>query len=279
MRLGDLEFHILSDGGVRLDGGAMFGVIPRPLWEKKIAPDERNRVRIAMNCLLIRSGGKCLLVETGAGEKFDAKRRDIFGIEGAPRLPDRLAERNVPPEQIDYVINTHLHFDHCGWNTRVVEGRVVPTFPNARYIVQKGELEHAKRPNERDRSSYLTENVGPVEASGQWWLLEGEREIAPGVEVFRAPGHTADMQCVILRGGGKAAFLFADLVPTTAHLPPAWIMGYDSYPLTTLDNKKKWISEVARQGWLALFGHDPVTPAAYLHERDGQYVAEPVKVD
>jgi glyoxylase-like metal-dependent hydrolase (beta-lactamase superfamily II) len=279
LRLGDLEFHIVNDGGVRLDGGAMFGVIPRPLWEKKFAPDDRNRVRIAMNCLLIRSAGKWILVETGAGEKWDAKRRDIFAIEAPPRLLDRLAEHGVTPEQIDYVVNTHLHFDHCGWNTRLMNGRAVPTFPNARYIVQKGELEHAKRPNERDRASYITDNLLPVEAAGQWWLLEGEREIVPGVELIRAPGHTADMQCVILRGGGKAAFLFADLVPTTAHLPPSWIMGYDLYPMTTLENKKKWISEVARQGWLALFGHDPVVPAAFLREREGQYVADAVKVD
>jgi glyoxylase-like metal-dependent hydrolase (beta-lactamase superfamily II) len=279
LRLGDLEFHIVSDGGVRLDGGGMFGVIPRPMWEKKFAPDDRNRVRIAMNCLLIRSAGKWLLVETGAGEKWDAKKRDIFAIEGPPRLLDQLVGRGVKPEQIDYVINTHLHFDHCGWNTRMVDGRVVPTFPNARYVVQKGELEHAKRPNERDRSSYIPDNFLPMEAAGQWWLLEGEREIAPGVELIRVPGHTADMQCVILRGGGKGAFLFADLVPTTAHLPPAWIMSFDLHPMTTLENKKKWIAEAARQGWLALFGHDPVIPAAYLHEREGQYVAEAVKVD
>ncbi len=279
MKLGDLEFQILSDGGFRLDGGAMFGVIPRPLWEKKFAPDERNRVRIAMNCLLIRSAGKWLLVETGCGDKWDDKRRDIFAIEKPPRLLDRLAERGLRPEDIDIVINTHLHFDHCGWNTRIMDRRVVPTFPNARYVVQKGELEHARRPNERDRASYIPANFLPVEAAGQWWLLEGEREIVPGVELIRMPGHTADMQCVRLSGGGKTAFFFADLVPTTAHLPPAWIMGYDLYPMVTLENKKKWVPEIARQGWLALFGHDPAVPAAYLRERDGEHVAEPIKVD
>ena len=279
MRFGDLEFYILSDGTFRLDGGAMFGVIPRPLWEKKFAPDERNRVRLAMNCLLIRSGRKWLLVETGCGDKWDEKRREIFGIEGSPRLPDQLAERGLRPEQIDIVINTHLHFDHCGWNTRIDKGRIVPSFPNARYVVQKGELEHAKCPNERDRASYIAANFQPIEAAGQWWLLEGNHEIVPGVELICVPGHTADMQCLRLNGGGKSAFFFADLVPTMAHLPPAWIMGYDLYPMVTLENKKKWISEVARQGWLALFGHDPAVPAAYLRERDGQYVAEPVKVD
>ena len=279
MKLGDLEFHVLTDGGFRLDGGAMFGVIPRPMWEQKMQPDERNRIRLSMNCLLIRSAGKQILVETGAGDKFDAKRRDIFAIEGPPRLPDQLLAHGVRPEQIDIVVNTHLHFDHCGWNTRIVDGKTVPTFSNARYVTQQGELDHAKHPTERDRASYLLENFQPVETAGQWWLLEGDREVAPGVELIRAPGHTRDMQCVRLSGGGKVAFFFADLVPTTAHLPYAWIMGFDLYPMTTLDNKKKWIPQTAREGWLALFAHDPVVRAAYLRERDGRYEAEPVKVD
>lgn len=278
MKLGDLEFHILLDGYFCLDGGAMFGVIPKPLWEKKVKPDARNRIRLAMNCLLIRSGGKCILVETGAGEKWDAKRRDIFNLDSA-HLPDRLRDYGFTPDQIDIVVNTHLHFDHCGGNTRRERDNVVPTFPNARYIVQKGELNHAKHPTERDRATYLSDNYAPIEAAGQWWLLEGDREIAPGVELLRVPGHTADMMCVKLSGGGKTAFLFDDLVPTTVHLPLAWIMGFDLYPMTTLENKKKWIPEVVREGWLALFCHDPEIPAAYLRERDGQWETEPVKVD
>jgi len=279
MKLGDIEFHILSDGQFRLDGGAMFGVVPRPLWEKRMPPDERNRITLGMNCLLIRTAGKWVLVETGAGDKWDAKHRDIFAIGGPPRLPDHLHARGVKPEQIDIVINTHLHFDHCGWNTRIVDGKARPTFPNARYVVQRGELEHAKQPTERDRASYLLDNFRPVEESGQWWLLEGDREVVPGVEVVRLPGHTRDMQGVRLSSGGKSAIFFADLVPTTAHLPFPWIMGYDLYPMTTLENKKKWIPEAARQGWLCLFAHDPQVPAAYLRERDGRYEAEPVPLD
>ena len=279
MKLGELEFHILTDGTFRLDGGAMFGVIPRPRWEKKLPPDDRNRVRLAMNSLLIRSAGKWALVETGGGDKWDDKRRDIFAFEGQPRLPQKLAARGVSPERIDLVINTHLHFDHCGWNTRVVNGKLVPTFPNARYVVQLGELEHAKRPTERDRASYIAENFLPVEAAGQWWLLEGDREVLPGVELIRVPGHTRDMQCVRLSGGGKTAFFFVDLVPTTAHLAYAWIMGYDLYPMTTLENKKKWIPDAAREGWLCLFGHDTQTPAAYLRERDGNYEAVPARLE
>ena len=279
MRLGDLEFHILTDGTFRLDGGAMFGVIPRPMWERVAPPDERNRIVLSMNSLLIRTAGKYILVETGAGDKWDAKRRDIYAFEGAPRLPEQLAAHGLRPEQVDLVVNTHLHFDHCGWNTRTVNGKTVPMFPNARYVVQRGELEHAHHPSERDRASYLPENFVPMEESGQWWLLDGDEEIAPGVEVVRAPGHTGDMMCVRLSGGGQTAMLLADLAPTTAHLPLVWIMGFDLYPMTTLENKKKWIPEIVRKGWLALFAHDRQVPAARLHEIDGKVVAEPVAVD
>ena len=279
MRLGDLEFLILTDGTLRLDGGAMFGVVPKPMWEKKARADDRNRILLSMNCLLIRAAGKNILVETGAGDKWDAKRRDIYAIDGAPRLPDQLTAHGVKPEEVDFVINTHLHFDHCGWNTRLVDGKPRPTFSNARYVVQKRDFEHAKNPTERDRASYILDNYLPVEAAGQWMLLEGEREIVPGVSVFPAPGHTPAMQCVRLEGGGKTAIFLADLVPTTAHIPLAWIMGFDLFPLTTLENKKKWLPQIARNGWLALFAHDPVVRAAYLLDRNGALEPEPVDID
>jgi glyoxylase-like metal-dependent hydrolase (beta-lactamase superfamily II) len=279
MKLGELEFYILNDGTFRLDGGAMFGVIPRPMWERAAPPDDRNRIVLAMNSLLIRTGGKTILVETGAGDKWDEKRRDIYAFEGQPRLPEQLAARGVRPEDVDIVVNTHLHFDHCGWNTRRVDGRAAPTFPRARYVVQRGELEHAKSPTERDRASYLPENFAPMEESGQWELLDGDGELVPGVELIRAPGHNADMMCVKLSGGGQTAMLLADLVPTTAHLGPAWIMGFDLYPMQTLENKKKWIAELVRQGWLAIFGHERKTRAGYLRESGGKVVLEPVAVD
>jgi glyoxylase-like metal-dependent hydrolase (beta-lactamase superfamily II) len=278
MKLGELEFHILTDGTFRLDGGAMFGVIPRTMWERVQPPDDRNRITLSMNSLLIRTAGKQMLVETGAGDKWDAKRREIYAFEGR-RLPEQLAAHGVRPEQIDIVVNTHLHFDHCGWNTRTVGGKVVPTFPNARYVVQRGELEHAKDPTERDRASYLPENFEPIEAARQWDLVEGDCEIAPGVELIRIPGHTADMMCVRLSGGDRSAVLLADLVPTTAHLPLPWIMGFDSYPLTTLENKKKWLPELVQNQSLALFVHDVTVPAARLHKQDGKVAAEAVVVD
>jgi len=277
VKLGDLEFHVISAGRLLLDGGAMFGVIPRPLWEKKMPPDARNRITLSMNCLLIRTAGKRILVETGAGDKMDAKFRGIYGLDG-PFLVDGLRAYDVRPEDIDIVVNTHLHFDHCGGNTRIENGPAVPAFPNARYVVHKGEFDHAMNPNERDRASYFPENYVPLQSAGILTLLESDAVIAPGVELIRVPGHTANMQCVKLTGGGKTAFLFADLVPTTAHLPLPWIMGYDLYPMMTLENKKRWIPEVVREGWLALFAHDARVPAAYLRERDGQWEIEPVEV-
>jgi len=278
LKLGQLEFHVLVDGHLGLDGGAMFGVIPKPMWEKKIPADASNRITLAMNCLLIRAGGKTILVETGAGDKWDAKRRDIFALDG-PHLTKRLLDYGVHPQEIDIVINTHLHFDHCGGNTRVEKDKVVAAFPHARYVVQRGEFEHAKNPTERDRASYMLENYAPLEPAGKWSLLVDDRAIAPGVELIRVPGHTANMQCVKLTGGDQTAFFFADLVPTTAHLALPWIMGYDLYPMTTLENKKKWIPEVVREGWIALFAHDPKVPAAHLRERDGKWEAEPVTID
>ncbi len=278
MKLGNLEFHILLDGHVYLDGGAMFGVVPKVLWEQKIPADARNRIQLAMNCLLVHAGGKTILVETGAGGKMSPKLRDIFGIDG-PFLDARLRDHGLDRTEIDIVINTHLHFDHCGGNTRVEKDRVVASFPSAKYVVQRGEFEHAKNPNERDRASYFPENYMPIEAGGKIALLEADRAIAPGVELIRVPGHTANMQCVKLTGGGKTAFFFADLVPTAAHLPLPWIMGYDLYPMTTLENKKKWIPEVIKEGWIALFGHDAKTPAGYVRDRGGVWEIEPIKVD
>jgi glyoxylase-like metal-dependent hydrolase (beta-lactamase superfamily II) len=279
MKLGSIELHILNDGAYRLDGGAMFGVIPKPMWERVIPADERNRITMSMNSLLIRAAAQRILVETGAGDKWDDKRRDIYGFAGK-RLPAQLADHGIKPDEIDIVINTHLHFDHCGWNTRIVDNVAMPTFPKATYFVHRGELEHARNPNERDRVAYIRENFEPMARSGQWQLVQGEVcEVVPGVELIVLPGHTRDMMGVRISSGGQTAIFLSDLVPTTAHLPYAWVMGYDSYPLTTLENKKKWLPLIAREGWLALFCHDSKVPAARLREEEGKIVADPVVVD
>ena len=276
MKFGHLEIFVVSDGRFRLDGGAMFGVVPKTLWERQMTPDARNRITLGLNCLLVRAAGKTILVETGAGDKFDAKWQDIYGIEHTVGLLESLGACGVGPDEVDIVVNTHLHFDHCGGNTRRdSDGRVTPTFARARYVVQRGELEHARQPTERDRASFLPENFEPLAASGQWSLVERDSEIAPGVELVRLPGHTRDMQGVRLTSAGRTAIFFADLVPTRAHLPFAWILGYDLYPLTTLEQKKRWIPEAVSNEWLCFFAHDPDVPAAYLRERQGKIVAEP----
>jgi glyoxylase-like metal-dependent hydrolase (beta-lactamase superfamily II) len=279
MRLGDIEVHLLGDGTFRLDGGAMFGVIPRPLWEKKSPPDDRNRILLGMNILLIRAGGKRILVETGGGDKWNAKQNAIYLFDASGRLPERLAALGVKPEEIDIVINTHLHFDHCGWNTRLVNGVAVPTFSNARYIVQRKEYEHACAPTERDRASYFPDNFMPMQESGQWDFLSGDSQIMPGIEVIVVPGHIKDMQCVKITGGGQTIFFVADLVPTVAHLSYPWIMGYDLYPMTTLESKHKWLPIAAKENWTVIFGHDPHMPAAKLREKEGGFDAEPVTID
>jgi len=278
MKFGAFELFLLSDGRFRLDGGAMFGVVPKTLWERQVKPDELNRITLGLNSLLIRAAGKTILVETGVGEKLDPKRRNIYGVEHTTSLLESLRAAGVAAEEVDIVVNTHLHFDHCGGNTRFdSDGRAVPIFSHARYIVQRGELEHARQPTERDRASYMPENFEPMAVSEQWDAVEGDAEVVPGVELVRVPGHTRDMQCVRLTSGGRTAFFFADLVPTRAHLPAPWIMGYDLYPLTTLEQKKRWIPEAIRGEWLCFFGHDHEIPAAYLRAREGKVVAEPAE--
>ncbi len=256
----------------------MFGIVPKPLWEKKAAADSRNRVRLGLNCLLIYAGGKRILVETGAGGKWNGKLRDIYGLDG-PFLEERLREYAIAPGDIDIVVNTHLHFDHCGGNTRWEKDKAVPVFPNARYVSRKGEFEAAMHPNERTRATYFPENYAPMAETKQLQLIEEDTEIVPGVELICMPGHTADMLGVKLSGGGKTVFLLADLVPTRAHLPLVWGMGYDLFPLTVIKNKRKWLPRIVQGEWVALFVHDPDEPAAYLRERDGAFTPEPVKVD
>lgn len=260
--LGAWRLHALQAGGQKLDGGAMFGVVPRPLWERRIAPDERHRIPLGMRCLLVEHDAGPILIDTGVGNKEDAKFHGIYGIEnagaeGRTALEDGLRAVGVTPEDIVMVINTHLHFDHAGGNSwRTPNGEVLPTFPRARYVVQAGELAYAERPNERTAASYFPPNWAPVVASGQLTVVSGETEVLPGVVLRPTPGHTPHHQSVVLTSGGETACFLGDVVPTTHHLPLPWIMGYDVEPLVTLESKRQLLAEAEASGWLLVFEHD-----------------------
>jgi glyoxylase-like metal-dependent hydrolase (beta-lactamase superfamily II) len=279
MHLGDLEVHYLDGGTFRLDGGAMFGVVPKVLWEKGCVPDEVNRIRLRANSLLVRSGQKNIVIETGNGTIWDPKLRSIFAIAEGDPLISSLREFGVEPDQVDVVINTHLHFDHAGGNTRLQDNDIVPTFRNARYFVQRSELEHAMNPTERDRASYFAHHFQPIVEAGQWQLLDGDAEIIPGIRVERIPGHNANIQAVVLRSGGKSLAFVADLLPTRHHIPLPWIMAYDLYPLQTLETKRAWIPRLIKETSLVVFGHDADFAVASLQEQGGKVLAKPVDLN
>jgi len=276
LKLGQFDLWALSDGTFTLDGGQMFGVVPKALWEKQIPADTRNRIRLGLTCLLVRAGGRHIMIETGIGDKFDAKRTDIYGVEHSTSLPAELAKLGLKAEDIDIVINTHLHFDHCGWNVRREGAKLVPTFSRARYLIQRGEWEHALHPTERDRGSYVADCFSPAEARTEF--LDGDREVIPGIRVEVVPGHNRHLQCVWIESEGQQAFFISDLTPTHAHLPYAWMMSFDLYPLETLANKKRLLPQLARSGALVIFPHDPVMPCVKLIESDGRIAAVPAAI-
>jgi glyoxylase-like metal-dependent hydrolase (beta-lactamase superfamily II) len=261
-RIGDVRIHALEAGLQRLDGGAMFGVVPKPLWERRIPADERNRIPLAMRCLLIEAPQALVLVDTGAGNKEDAKFKDIYGIEneGEPtRLEDAIRAAGFAPADVDIVLLTHLHFDHAGGNTRREEsGRIAPSFPGARYVLQRRELEFARSNNERIRASYLPHNFEPVVQAGLLDLIDGAAEVTDAVSVLPTPGHIPFHQSVLVRSGGETACFLADVCPTSAHLPLPGVMGYDLEPLVTLETKRGLWERARAEDWLLVFEHDPV---------------------
>jgi glyoxylase-like metal-dependent hydrolase (beta-lactamase superfamily II) len=272
--VGGVVVHLLEAGLQRLDGGAMFGVVPKPLWERRIPADERNRIPLAMRCTLFETGGEVVLVETGLGNKESEKFTDIYGVENAGTAledPDRLHSAiraaGYSADDVTLVINTHLHFDHAGGNTfRGGDGEVRPAFPNARYLVQRGEWEYAHDTNERTAASYLPHNFDPVAEAGQLQLLEGDSEILPGLSVICTPGHCPFHQSVLLRTEQGPVCILADVVPTMAHLPLPWIMGYDVEPLRTLESKRSLLRRAVDEDWLLVSVHDPVVPAGRVRE-------------
>lgn len=277
--LGDVQVTILDAGRIRLDGGAMFGVVPRVLWERERKPDERNRIELGMNLMLVEDGRRRVLVDSGAGSKWDEAARDRYGLE--PRTPaEALAPAGVDPASIDVVVNSHLHFDHAGGNTvRDPDGSLRAAFPNAEYVVQKGDLEFARRENDRTRASYYPENYEPLVAQGRVRFVEGDADLGPGIRLRLVPGHTPWLQAVLVSGGGRTVAFLSDLVPTASHVAYGWIMAYDLDPLATLATKKRVLPEAVRQGWVVVFPHDASTPAAILEERAGKLRAKPDPVE
>ena len=276
LTLGDFELSIFSDGTYPLDGGAFFGVIPKIMWSRKVEADERNYVQAGLNSLLIRTGKQNIVVETGMGNKLSERMVKFYGQPA--RLFANLAAGGVAPEDIDIVINTHLHFDHCGWNTvRDNDGKIVPTFPRAKYYAPEGEWQYARRPSERDSISYIPANYDPLVQSGQMTLLKGDEEIVPGISVKTFPGHTAHMQAVIVESGGRTACYISDLIPTAAHIDVTWGMGFDLYPLETIESKKQYYAKAIPEKWLTVFTHDAKAPWAYLEKDEtGKMVAKPL---
>jgi len=268
--LGDLELISLSDGYFRLDGGSMFGIVPKALWDKRAPADDRNRIRLAMRPLVVR-GTRTMIIDAGLGDKQDEKFRDIYGVDRRRNLDHTLAEAGLSIDDIDIVLATHLHFDHAGGFTiRDRSGRLRPRFPRAQYIVRRGEWEDATHPNARTRASYLLDNYVPLAEAGVLQMVDDDQTIMPGVKVRRTGGHTAHHQMVLIESGGRAAAFVADLMPTTAHAADAWIMGFDVYPLDTLTAKQAFAREAVEKNILVFFEHDPSLAAGYIREQDGR---------
>lgn len=273
--VGEWRVHAIQAGGQKLDGGAMFGVVPKPLWERRIPADDRNRIQLGMRCLLVEHERGLVLIDNGAGNKENAKFHDIYGVEnagsgGRTLLEDGLRALGRSPADVLLMIDTHLHFDHAGGNTFVDEaGTVRPTFPAARYVVQRREYEWATHTNERTAASYFTHNFEPVVAAGRLDLVDGEVEAWPGIRLLPTPGHTPGHQSVLLESGGSRALYVADLMPTAAHVPLPWIMGYDVEPLVTLETKRQILRRAVDEDWLLVFEHDATMPWGRVR-RDGK---------
>jgi glyoxylase-like metal-dependent hydrolase (beta-lactamase superfamily II) len=262
MTLGDFELTVVPDGTYISDGGAFFGVVPKTMWSKRVTVDEQNRMAVGLNSLLVRTGKKNILIETGIGNKLSDKLIQIYTQPA--KLLDNLRAAGVAPEDIDIVINTHLHFDHCGWNTVRKGDKFVATFPKAKYYVQEKEWEHGRLQLERDAISYMSPNYDPLLESGQMVLLNGDLELLPGISVKVFPGHTANMQAVIVESGGKKACYISDLIPTSAHLDVTWVMAFDLYPLETIQSRKRYYAQAIPEKWLTVFTHDDQTPWGYV---------------
>jgi glyoxylase-like metal-dependent hydrolase (beta-lactamase superfamily II) len=276
MKIGKIDIFPVTDGRFRLDGGAMFGVVPKVLWEKCCPADDRNRIALSLTCLLIRAHGKNILVDTGLGGKTDRRFQEMFSVERSPTLTASLQQHGLAPDDIHLVINTHLHFDHAGGNTVGSNGDLRPSFPRARYVVQRGEYDDAVSANERTRASYRPENIMPLTQTRHWELVDGETELVPGVSVMVTAGHTRYHQSIKIESEGQTALFLGDVIPTVSHLPLPYIMGYDLYPIQTLETKRWLLQRACEQRWLLVFEHDPQVQMGYVQKDvEGKYYLSP----
>ena len=280
MKLGAFEIYPVTDGRFRLDGGAMFGVVPKVIWEKCCAADDLNRIPLSLTCLLIRAHGKSILVDTGLGSKEGDKFQRMFAVDRTPTLLESLNRLGLGREDIDMVINTHLHFDHAGGNTMIeTNGTITPSFPKAQYFIQHGEYEDAARANERTKASYRRDNFTSIAHVNQWEFLHGDTEVLPGITAVVTAGHTRCHQGVKIESEGKVAFFLGDLIPTVSHLPLPFIMGYDLFPIQTLETKRWVLDRAYEQQWLLFFEHDPLVQAGHVRkDPEGKYFLQEVKV-
>ena len=273
---GDLDLIPLLDGHFRLDGGAMFGVVPKPLWERRAPADDRNRIRLGLRALLVR-GERTMIIDAGIGAKMDPKSVDIYGIERTPGLDASLAAAGTSRADVEVVLATHLHFDHAGGFTEMrADGSIVPAFPRARYVIRRAEWEDATHPHERNRASYLAENFVPLADAGVIDFIEDDGLVMPGVRVLRTGGHTMHHQIVMLESSDRTAVFAADLMPTSAHVDEPWIMGYDLYPMDTLAFKRTFVRQAIDREYLVFFEHDPDIAAGVIREDNGRKSIERV---
>jgi len=278
IRLGEFELHAVTDGFFRLDGGAMFGIVPKVAWERVAPADEKNRITLSLTNLLLKAHGNNILVDTGIGTKHDAKFVDMYAVVHPPTTPESLAKIGVKPEDVNFVVLSHLHFDHAGGATILRDGELVPTYPNATYLIQEGMWREAQESNPRTKGSYMPDDFLPLQKAGRVKLIRGDYEIVPGVRCVLTGGHVKHHQVVRMESRGEKAIYWADLLPTTAHIKPAWVMGYDLYPHEVASLKQQLVAEAMRERWVNVFEHDPnVCMARISDDRKGGFALEPLE--
>jgi len=277
MKFGSFEIHSVSDGFFRLDGGAMFGVVPRVIWERTNPPDDKNRILLGLNPFLIITEQRKILVDTGIGNKDDAKFCSLYAVDRKPTMEESLAKLNLSVNDINIVVSTHLHWDHAGGNTtKGVDGKIRPTFPNATYMIQRGEWEEATTPNERTRGSYHQEDFLPLKQAGQLELIVGDIPIEDGIDIITIPGHNRHFQTVLISSNDQKTIFLGDLIPTASHLSYPYIMGYDLFPLETLKAKKHLLQTAVEENWLLIFEHDPKVKMGYVKIQLGKPVLKEI---